>query len=155
MLAGDDVAAVLALALAGAAAGFLRWNWSPARVFLGDVGSVPIGFIGGFLLLALAARGAWAAALILPAYYLADATLTLLRRLLRGERVWEAHRSHFYQRAALAVGHAPVSARVAVLGVALVAAAVASERAPWWAVTVAGGGVAMFLVELVRLSHRR
>lgn len=87
------------LALAGAALGFLVWNWSPARVFLGDVGSIPVGFLGGWLLIRLAQDGAWAAALILPAYYLGDATLTLLRRAWRRERLWQAHRSHFYQQA--------------------------------------------------------
>lgn len=88
----------LGLALAGVSAGFLLWNWHPAKIFLGDVGSVPLGYLAGWLLLVLAAEGAWQAALLLPAYYLADATLTLFRRLLRGRRIWEAHREHFYQR---------------------------------------------------------
>jgi UDP-N-acetylmuramyl pentapeptide phosphotransferase/UDP-N-acetylglucosamine-1-phosphate transferase len=87
------------LALAGAGLGFLALNWSPARVFLGDVGSVPLGFLAGALLLALAASGQPAAAAILPAYHLTDATLTLLRRALAGEAVMQAHRSHAYQRA--------------------------------------------------------
>nr|WP_242464859.1 glycosyltransferase family 4 protein [Rhodospirillum rubrum] len=85
--------------LAGAALGFLWWNWHPARIFLGDVGSVPLGYLLGALLAALAAEGHLAAALILPGYYLADATLTLGRRALRGAKVWQAHREHFYQRA--------------------------------------------------------
>jgi UDP-N-acetylmuramyl pentapeptide phosphotransferase/UDP-N-acetylglucosamine-1-phosphate transferase len=89
----------LVVALTAAALGFLPWNWHPARVFLGDVGSVPLGFVVGWLLLLLAGRGYWVPALLLPLYYLADATLTLARRLLRRERVWQAHRSHFYQRA--------------------------------------------------------
>ncbi len=99
-LAGDGGGlSPFAAALAGAGAGFLVWNWHPARVFLGDVGSVPLGFLLGGLLLRLAASGHLAAALILPAYYLADATLTLARRALDGEKVWQAHRRHFYQRA--------------------------------------------------------
>jgi UDP-N-acetylmuramyl pentapeptide phosphotransferase/UDP-N-acetylglucosamine-1-phosphate transferase len=88
-----------ALILAAAALGFLRWNWHPARLFMGDVGSVPLGYLLGALLLMLAKSGAWAAALILPGYYLADATWTLARRLLQRKRVWEAHREHFYQQA--------------------------------------------------------
>jgi len=88
-----------ALTLAAAACGFLWWNWQPARIFLGDVGSVPLGFLIGWLLLTTAAHGEAAAALVLPLYYLADATLTLLRRALRGERVWRPHREHFYQQA--------------------------------------------------------
>ncbi|MCG8543947.1 MAG: glycosyl transferase, partial [Alphaproteobacteria bacterium] len=70
----------LGLSLAAAALGFLVWNWHPARIFLGDVGSVPLGFMLGWLLLSAAANGLWAPALILPLYYLADATLTLCRR---------------------------------------------------------------------------
>ena len=102
------------LALAGAALGFLVWNWHPARIFLGDVGSIPLGLLCGWLLLRLAIDGAWAPALILPAYYLADATLTLLARLSRGEKIWQAHRSHFYQRAVQAgLRHDQVARRVA------------------------------------------
>ena len=89
------------LFLAAAAGGFLLWNWPPARLFIGDVGSVPLGFLVGWLLLVLAQSGAWAAALILPAYYLGDSGLTLLRRLVQGEAIWRAHRSHFYQQAVI------------------------------------------------------
>ena len=88
----------VALALAGALIGFAPFNRPVARLFLGDVGSLPIGLLTGWCLLALA-ESHLAAALLLPLYYLADATTTLLRRLLRGERFWDAHRSHFYQRA--------------------------------------------------------
>jgi UDP-N-acetylmuramyl pentapeptide phosphotransferase/UDP-N-acetylglucosamine-1-phosphate transferase len=90
---------VVALALCGAMLGFAFFNRPVAKLFLGDVGSLPIGLLLGWLLLLVAVRGHIAAALLLPLYYVADATLTLLRRLLRGERIWEAHRSHFYQRA--------------------------------------------------------
>jgi len=92
-------AVVVALALCGAMLGFAPFNKPVARLFLGDVGSLPIGLVLGWLLLALAAGGHLAAALLLPLYYLADATITLFRKLLRKERVWHAHRSHFYQRA--------------------------------------------------------
>lgn len=113
------------LALACAAIGFLKWNWHPAKIFLGDVGSVPLGFLLGWLLIGLAAAGQWAAALILPLYYLADATITLLRRGLRGKRVWQAHREHFYQRAVgRGLGHAQVVRHVLWVDVVLVALAV-------------------------------
>ena len=91
--------AIPGLILAGASVGFLVWNWHPAKVFLGDSGSVPLGLLTGGLLIKLALAGQWAAALILPAYYAADATITLIRRLLNGEKIWQAHRKHFYQRA--------------------------------------------------------
>jgi UDP-N-acetylmuramyl pentapeptide phosphotransferase/UDP-N-acetylglucosamine-1-phosphate transferase len=102
------------LMLAAAAAGFLWFNWQPARLFLGDVGSVPLGYLLGFLLLSVAAAGQWAAALILPAYYLADASITLARRVLRGEKFWHGHREHFYQQAVRrGFSHAAVSTMVA------------------------------------------
>ncbi|MGH7061673.1 MAG: MraY family glycosyltransferase [Stellaceae bacterium] len=91
--------ALLAAGIVGAALGFLGSNWAPARVFLGDVGSTGLGYLSGFLLLDLAGRGHWLIALILPLYFLADATITLGRRLWRGERVWQAHHEHFYQMA--------------------------------------------------------
>src|SRR5690242_6624277 len=96
--AGSDVS-VAALALAAGGLGFLRWNWHPAQIFMGDVGSIALGYLAGFLLLAMAAHGIWAPAIILPLYYLADAGITMARRALAGERFWEAHRRHFYQRA--------------------------------------------------------
>ncbi|HXW28551.1 MAG TPA: glycosyl transferase [Xanthobacteraceae bacterium] len=93
------VGVTVAAALLGAMIGFGPFNRPIARLFLGDVGSLPIGLILAFLLVRLAAAGHLAAAVLLPGYYLADATLTLARRLMEGERVWEAHRTHFYQRA--------------------------------------------------------
>lgn len=92
-------AVLVALALIGAMLGFAPFNCPVARLFLGDVGSLPIGLLLGWLLLLLAGSGHLAAALLLPLYYLADASITLARRLLAGERFWEAHRQHFYQRA--------------------------------------------------------
>jgi UDP-N-acetylmuramyl pentapeptide phosphotransferase/UDP-N-acetylglucosamine-1-phosphate transferase len=92
-------ATLVALALLGAITGFAPFNRPVARLFLGDVGSLPIGLLLGWLLLLLAYSGHLAAALLLPLYYLADATITLLRRLVNGEQILRAHRSHFYQRA--------------------------------------------------------
>ncbi|HEX8662568.1 MAG TPA: glycosyl transferase [Beijerinckiaceae bacterium] len=91
--------AAVAAALLGALLGFAPFNKPVARLFLGDVGSLPIGLLVAWMLYRLALDGALVAALILPLYYAADATITLLRRLKRRERVWEAHRSHFYQQA--------------------------------------------------------
>jgi UDP-N-acetylmuramyl pentapeptide phosphotransferase/UDP-N-acetylglucosamine-1-phosphate transferase len=90
---------IVALALAGALIGFAPFNRPVARIFLGDVGSLPIGLLFAWLLVLLAGQGHLAAALVLPLYYLADATLTLLRRMKNGEPFWQAHRTHFYQRA--------------------------------------------------------
>jgi UDP-N-acetylmuramyl pentapeptide phosphotransferase/UDP-N-acetylglucosamine-1-phosphate transferase len=117
----DPPAALLAAGVLGAALGFLRFNWAPAQVFLGDVGSTVLGYLCGFLLLDLATRGHWRVALILPLYFLADATITLGRRLLRGERIWQAHREHFYQRAVRrGRSHPAVTDRVIAAGIVLV-----------------------------------
>jgi UDP-N-acetylmuramyl pentapeptide phosphotransferase/UDP-N-acetylglucosamine-1-phosphate transferase len=90
---------LLALALGGAMIGFAYFNRPTAKVFLGDVGSLPIGLILGWLLLLVAGGGHLVAAVVMPLYYLADATITLFRRLFRREPFWQAHRTHFYQRA--------------------------------------------------------
>ncbi|HEY2248065.1 MAG TPA: glycosyltransferase family 4 protein [Bradyrhizobium sp.] len=89
----------VAAALCGAMLGFAPFNRPVAKVFLGDVGSLPIGLLLGWCLLQLAWHQQLTAALLLPLYYLADATITLLRRIARGDPFWAAHRSHFYQRA--------------------------------------------------------
>jgi UDP-N-acetylmuramyl pentapeptide phosphotransferase/UDP-N-acetylglucosamine-1-phosphate transferase len=98
--AGQGSLVALSLALAGAAAGFLWFNFAPARVFLGDAGSVPLGFLAGAvgLLGALADAWAWWFVPVVFAPVLADATTTLLARGLSGKRVWQAHREHAYQR---------------------------------------------------------
>ncbi len=129
---GHGAPALLPLVvLAGATAGFLWHNWPPAKIFFGDVGSIPLGFFLGWLLIQLAAQGYLAAAFLLPGYFLADASATLLRRLLKGEAFWKPHRDHFYQRAALALGgHAPVLWRVMTLNAALLVLALASLRWP-------------------------
>lgn len=95
-----DGIGLFALIISGASLGFLIFNWHPAKIFPGDVGSIPLGFLLGLLLLIVAAYGGyWAAALIFPAYYVADATVTLMRRMLRGEKFWQAHSEHAYQLA--------------------------------------------------------
>ncbi len=90
----------LAFALAGAAAGFLMFNFDPARVFLGDAGSIPLGFLAGGLGLLGVVKGQWPWWFPLLAFspFVADATVTLLRRMLRREKFWIAHREHYYQR---------------------------------------------------------
>ena len=92
-------ATVVAAALCGAMLGFAPFNRPVATIFLGDVGSLPIGLLLGWCLLQLAYHQQFAAALLLPLYYLLDATTTLLGRLVNREPFWAAHRSHFYQRA--------------------------------------------------------
>jgi len=122
------------LVLLGCSIGFLRYNWHPAKIFLGDVGSIAIGYLLGFCLFSLAAAGYWAIALTLPLYYLADGGLTLLRRLLNGEKIWQAHRTHFYQRAAQAAGrHDVVVKKIALCNLVLtMIAALQLLYSPWF-----------------------
>jgi UDP-N-acetylmuramyl pentapeptide phosphotransferase/UDP-N-acetylglucosamine-1-phosphate transferase len=124
-------ATVVALALAGATIGFAPFNRPVARLFLGDVGSLPIGLLLGWLLVLLAGNGHLAAALLQPLYYLADATITLLRRLVSGEPALQAHRSHFYQRAMDGnFSVYQIVARVFLLNVALVGLAATTLLTP-------------------------
>jgi UDP-N-acetylmuramyl pentapeptide phosphotransferase/UDP-N-acetylglucosamine-1-phosphate transferase len=148
----------LAAALFGATAGFLIWNLrekGKALVFMGDVGSVPLGFLTGALMVDLAVSGHWAAALILPAYFLADATITLAKRISRGEKVWEAHKTHYYQRAVDAMGgaHLPVVWRIAAANVSLIAAALWSSAFPLLSLAVAGI-VLLALFALLTMARR-
>jgi len=149
-LAGPGSAAFVPLvALAGASAGFLALNWPPARIFMGDAGSGFLGFaLAGLLLANHAATPAsiWLPVILL-AVFLADATLTLLRRLARGESPHAAHRSHAYQRLARRWGaHRPVTLAVCAvnLGWLLPLAALAIAR-PAWALPVALLAVAPLL----------
>ena len=131
----------LAAAILGASLGFLVWNLrEKPLVFLGDVGSVSLGFLMGTFMIHLAVKGHWAAALILPSYFLTDATLTLLMRLSRGEKPWEAHRSHFYQRAARGLGaHLPVVGMMTLTNAGLIASAVfVAPSHPWLALLAVG-----------------
>jgi UDP-N-acetylmuramyl pentapeptide phosphotransferase/UDP-N-acetylglucosamine-1-phosphate transferase len=136
-------AAIVALALGGGLIGFAPFNRPVARVFLGDVGSLPIGLSFAWLLVLVAGNGHLAAALTLPLYYLADATLTLLRRIANREPFWRAHRTHFYQLATDRGYSVPeIVARVFAVNVVLVALAVLSLAWPTVlsAVVALGGG---------------
>lgn len=122
---------IVATALCGAMLGFAPFNKPVAKIFLGDVGSLPIGLLLFWLLLLLAGNGFLAAALLLPLYYVADTTITLIRRTLAREEITQAHRSHFYQRAL--DGGLPVPAiiaRVVILNVSLIVLAVTTILFP-------------------------
>ncbi len=100
LLWGGGPFAALAAVAAGAALGFLPLNFPPARLFMGDVGASVLGFLaGGLAILGWkhAVVPLWASVLVF-APFVVDATVTLARRMLRGERIWEAHRTHYYQR---------------------------------------------------------
>jgi len=138
--------AALGAALAGAALGFLFWNWHPAKLFLGDVGSQALGYLIGFLLLRIAGEGAWAAALILPLCFLADATWTLLKRLKAGANIMAAHAEHIYQEAVRrGRNHAQVATAVLVANLALMCFALGAEMGER-PISLAGAALTVFVL---------
>lgn len=139
--------ALVAACLLGAVLGFAPFNRPVARLFLGDVGALPIGLVTAWLLWQLAATGGLAAALLLPLTYLADASLTLAARARRRERIWEAHRSHFYQRATVNGLTVPgVVRRVFAVNLGLAALAAATLFWPSWPITLAALAAGFALV---------
>jgi Fuc2NAc and GlcNAc transferase len=120
VFSGHAVLAPAPLILAATVAGFLCWNFPPAKIFMGDAGS---GYLGVLLAL-LSLQAAWVSSnffwawLIMLGVFVVDATFTLMRRLLRGEKIYEAHRSHGYQYAARKYkAHRTVTLGVAVINV--------------------------------------
>jgi UDP-N-acetylmuramyl pentapeptide phosphotransferase/UDP-N-acetylglucosamine-1-phosphate transferase len=152
------VVGIVAAALFGGMLGFAPFNRPVARLFLGDVGSLPIGLVVGWMLYHVADTGALAAALLLPLYYCADASITLLRRLVRRERLWQAHRAHFYQRA-VANRHSVLAVAREVFALNLGLAALTASTFLWRTLEaqvalLAIGATAVALV-LYRFSRQR
>lgn len=102
-LGGAPGLAAFCAAIAAAALAFLRFNFPPARLFMGDAGSIPLGFMAATLGILGAQQGVWPGLFPLLVFspFVVDASVTLARRALRGEKVWQAHRSHYYQRVVL------------------------------------------------------
>ena len=156
--AGDPGLATAAFLVAAAAAGFLGWNWAPARIFMGDVGSGFLGYAFGALALLSHRAGALSLTLwmVVLGVFLFDATLTLLRRIARGERWYQAHRSHAYQRLVQAgSSHGRVAALVIVvnLGLGLLVWLAQSGRASDGAVALAG--IVVLTVLYLAIERRR
>jgi UDP-N-acetylmuramyl pentapeptide phosphotransferase/UDP-N-acetylglucosamine-1-phosphate transferase len=157
--AAPPEAGLVALVLCGAMLGFAPFNRPVARLFLGDVGSLPVGLILFWLLVELAGSGRIAAALLLPLYYVADATITLTRRLARGERVTEGHRTHFYQLA-VARGVSVMTVVRAVFAVNVVlallaAATIGAASVTFDLVALASGGAAVAALMAMMWRGRR
>lgn len=159
--AGDARLALLSASIAASAAAFLFFNWPPARVFLGDAGSVPLGFLAATLGLVGWREGHWTAwfPLLVFGPFVVDATVTLARRLARGDRVWEAHRDHYYQRLVLlgwghrrtALAEYALMAASAALALALLRTAPAVQTAG----LVAAAAAYAVLIALVERAWRR
>lgn len=99
-LGGNRELELLAWSIAAAATGFLIFNFPPAKIFMGDVGSIPLGFLAGAFGVSGWQQGLWPLWFppVVFAPFIIDASMTLARRIRRGERIWEAHRQHYYQR---------------------------------------------------------
>lgn len=144
---GPESWVAIALLASGASLGFLVWNWPPAKIFMGDVGSGFLGFWLSVFGLALHSAGVLAiwASIVLASVFIADATVTLVVRLTRRERIYEAHRSHCYQNLARRLNsHAKVSGLVWLINITVVfpaayAATVREHLGPW----LAGGTIAV------------
>ncbi|HEV3010166.1 MAG TPA: glycosyl transferase, partial [Burkholderiales bacterium] len=134
-LGGEAALASLCLALSAACAAFLVHNLHPAGIFLGDVGSIPLGFLAGALGIVGWRNDAWPLwfPVLVFGPFIADATLTLIRRLVRGARIWQAHREHYYQRMVMmGLGHRGTAlAGYGLMLVCAVAALAGRNQAPW------------------------
>lgn len=158
---GAPTLAATSLALAAAAAGFLVFNFPPARVFMGDAGSIPLGFLAAALGLLGWRLGVWSPGfpLLLFSPFIVDASVTLVRRAWRRERIWQAHRDHYYQRLVrLGWSHR----RLALTAYGLMAAAagfalVLASRPPAWQVMglLLAGGLYGLLLWRIEVSWRR
>lgn len=143
-----------AMAFCGALLGFLMMNRPPARIFAGDLGSLSIGLIAAYWLFLVACRVSLPAAILLPLYFVGDATVTLFLRALKGETLTVAHRRHAYQ-AAFDAGMPITRLLGEVLGLNVVLAGLATAAVVWpdigWGMLL--GGVALTGLLLWRLRH--
>lgn len=133
-MAGSPSFMALSFIIAAAAGGFLLFNFPPARIFMGDTGSSTLGFLAGAFMLwadSLELFPFWIGLLVFSPF-IVDATVTLLRRLISGERVWMAHRTHYYQRLVqLGWGHRKTTlVEYAVILLAAIGAIVAAQSPP-------------------------
>lgn len=152
---GDEVLVLLSAILLASGAGFLLWNWPPAKIFMGDVGSGFIGFSLGVMALLSMQHGSmtvWTWVLLLGVF-IADATVTLLRRYIQNERWYEGHASHAYQNAARRYkSHSKVTITVIVVNsVWLAPLAWLSINRPAWGFYLAVLGITPLVVLAIRL----
>lgn len=139
-------------AIAVAALAFMRFNFPPARLFMGDAGSIPLGFLAAVLGILGARQDVWSwlFPLLVFSPFIVDASVTLARRALRGEKVWQAHRSHYYQRVVL-LGASHRQLAVAAWGLMLVYTALAfslralPQQAAWLLILTAVSYLLIFL----------
>lgn len=158
---GALVLAAIAAIIAAASAGFLVFNLPPARIFLGDAGASTLGFLAAMVSIAGIKDGVWPAAVPLLVFspFIVDATVTLLARLLRGEKVWRPHRTHYYQRLVCSGwGHPRTLVHEYAVMLACAATAVLGVRTPgtsWMIVLAFWACVYLVCMLLVHARERR
>jgi UDP-N-acetylmuramyl pentapeptide phosphotransferase/UDP-N-acetylglucosamine-1-phosphate transferase len=157
----DPQLALASAAVCGAAAGFLLFNFHPARIFLGDAGSIPLGFLAGALGYWGWGAGVWPIWFPVMAFapFIADASVTLAKRLARGEKFWQAHREHYYQRMVRSgIGHARTAIHwyvVMVLGIMLALAAMPRSAVFQWTAVVVWAVVLVAIGMVIDARWRR
>ena len=143
--------------IAAAALAFLRFNFPPARVFMGDAGSIPLGFLAASLgiLGAMQHVWPWAFPLVVFSPFIVDASVTLSRRALRGEKIWQAHRSHYYQRVVLlGASHRQLALAAYALMLAMAALAFALLILPQYAAWLLILSAATYLLIFLAIDWR-
>jgi UDP-N-acetylmuramyl pentapeptide phosphotransferase/UDP-N-acetylglucosamine-1-phosphate transferase len=147
-------------AIAAAALAFLRFNFPPAQVFMGDVGSLPLGFMAATLGILGGQQGVWPWLFPLQVFspFIVDASVTLARRALRGEKIWQAHRSHYYQRVVLlGASHRQLALAAYALMLAMAALAFALMSFPphaAWVLILSATTYLLIFIAIDRRWHR-
>jgi UDP-N-acetylmuramyl pentapeptide phosphotransferase/UDP-N-acetylglucosamine-1-phosphate transferase len=149
--------AAFCAAIAAAALAFLRFNFPPAQVFMGDAGSIPLGFMAATLGILGAQQNVWPGLFPLLVFspFIVDASVTLARRALRGEKIWQAHRSHYYQRVVLlGASHRQLALAAYALMLAMAALAFALRLFPQHAAWVLILSAAIYLMIFLAIDFR-
>lgn len=157
-LGGNRELELLAWSIAAAATGFLIFNFPPAKIFMGDVGSIPLGFLAGTIGVRGGQQGAWPLwfPVLVFAPFVIDASVTLLRRFLGRERVWQAHRQHYYQRLILSGwSHRKTAlSEYALMLICSAAAILCLRTSPAAQLAVIGVLAVFFAVAMWAIDHR-
>ena len=149
--------AAFCASIAAAALAFLRFNFPPARVFMGDAGSIPLGLLAATLGILGAMQGVWPWLFppLVFSPFIVDASVTLVRRALRGEKIWQAHRSHYYQRVVLlGASHRQLALAAYALMLAMATLALLLIRVPQHAAWVLILSAAMYLTIFIAIDRR-
>ncbi|WP_341751490.1 MULTISPECIES: UDP-phosphate alpha-N-acetylglucosaminyltransferase [unclassified Candidatus Tisiphia] len=144
---------VLNIIILACSIGFLIFNWHPAKIFLGDVGSISLGFLLGLCLLLISASSVhlFVASSIASLYYLADGGLTILIRLVNKEKIWQPHLKHFFQKAVRnGKSHKEVVSRIIICNILLMVLSIISLYFPLLSIIFA---ILVVMVTIINFAH--